>query len=194
MEQKHIGPKIPPTHAAGVDPAYIPGLMPARPAGAGADTGETPEPETGAPPPDGVREDAVSDAVPENAPPEEAAPEESGESGKPRESEDADGSGEGGAPDEGPVFEVSDRRGAIVADGAGVTFRLDTEEAGFGWDEIKAVEFDTPRFGRRFSVTVYTSTQRWFQNDVEAPTRADLKTWAAELDAVLDARFEDSAT
>jgi len=53
------------------------------------------------------------------------------------------------------------------------------------------VEIDTPRFGKRFGVTVYTSSRRWFQCDVEAASRSQLKTWTAELDAVLDARFED---
>ncbi|MFE7134103.1 hypothetical protein ACFVIM_24920 [Streptomyces sp. NPDC057638] len=96
--------------------------------------------------------------------------------------------------DDGPVFEVSDRRGSIVADGTGITFRLDEEMAEFRWDEIGAVEIDIPRFGRRFSVTVYTSAQRWFQNDVEAPTKALLKEWETELDTVLDARFDDGAS
>ncbi|MFI1884938.1 hypothetical protein [Streptomyces jumonjinensis] len=178
VEQKHIGPSNPPMHAAGVDPAYIPGLIPPRPAGAdGGTDGERP-PEDG----------AARTAVPEDAVPEDAVPEVAATEGEP------DGTPEGTEPeDDGkPVFEVSDRRGAIVADRAGVTFRLDTEEAEFGWDEIKAVEIDMPRFGRRFGVTVYTSGQRWFQNDVEASSKTELKTWSDELDAVLDARFEDS--
>ncbi|MFF8960409.1 hypothetical protein [Streptomyces sp. NPDC014894] len=170
MEQKHIGPSIPPTHAAGVDPAFIPGLMPSRPAEAEK------------------REDTAPEAPPEDHVPEDRAPEPpAGEEPAP------DGAEEPPEPDGRPVFEVSDRRGAIVADQSGITFRLDTEEARFGWDEIKAVEFDTPRFARRFNVTVYTSGQRWFQNDVEAPSRSDLKTWAERLDAVLDARFEEDA-
>ncbi|WP_190126210.1 hypothetical protein [Streptomyces inusitatus] len=168
MEQKHIGPSSPPTHAAGVDPAFIPGLMPARPAEEPEDRvpGAPEVPEAAE-----VSEEPEADSAPEGEPEEAVA-----------EAEGADG---------GPVFEVSDRRGAIVADRGGVVFRLDTEEARFGWGEIKAVEFDTPRFGRRFSVTVYTSPQRWFQNEVEAPSRADLKTWSRELDAVLDVRFDD---
>lgn len=93
--------------------------------------------------------------------------------------------------DTGPVFSVSDRRGSITADRTGIRFKLDGESAEFGWDEIGAVEIDTPRFGRRFSVTVYTSTRRWFDTDVEASSKPLLKTWAAELDAVLDTYFED---
>jgi hypothetical protein len=108
--------------------------------------------------------------------------------------EDADAAQDAEPEDDGlPVFEVSDRRGSITADRAGVTFRLDSEIAEFGWDEIQAVEFDTARFGRRFSVTVYTGPRRWFESDVEAPSRSALKRWATELDAVLDARFEEGA-
>jgi hypothetical protein len=89
-----------------------------------------------------------------------------------------------------PLFEATDRRGAIIADRHGITFRLDDQEAEFGWDEIGAVEIDTPRFGRRFSVTVYISARRWFQSDVEAPTRAILKEWTYDLDKILDTHFE----
>lgn len=49
-----------------------------------------------------------------------------------------------------------------------------------------------PRFGRRFTVTVHMSTRRWFNAEVEAPARSSLKGWVAELDAVLDAYFEES--
>ena len=95
---------------------------------------------------------------------------------------------------EGPVFEVSDRRASILVNAEGVTFRLDDEVAEFGWDEIGAVEIDTPRFGRRFTVTVYTGPRRWYEGEVEAPGRSHLKQWAADLDAALDAWFDDGAT
>ncbi|MEE4546647.1 hypothetical protein V2S66_32370 [Streptomyces sp. V4-01] len=198
MEQP-IGPKVPPTHAAGVDPAYVPGLLPPRP------------PADAAPAREAVA-DEVKDA-PEAAPAADAgtAPDEPADARPAADAEPADGDAApaadavdgalAGQPaeeaeeepeDDGkPVFEVSDRRGAIVADRDGVTFRLDGEVAEFGWDEIQAVEIDTPRFGRRFGVTVYTSTRRWFQSDVEAPSRAELKAWTARLDEVLDARFEE---
>lgn len=189
MEQP-IGPKVPPTHAAGFDPASVPGLLPPR------------RPADAAPAPE-----AVADEI-EDAPEPEAADSgtakslaapaaaESDDDASPADAaEDADADAdavEDAAEDDGkPVFEVSDRRGAIAADRTGVTFRLDGEVAEFGWDEIQAVEIDTPRFGRRFSVTVYTSTRRWFQSDVEAPSRGELKSWAAQLDEVLDARFEE---
>lgn len=104
---------------------------------------------------------------------------------------DSDEAADADEPDGGPVFEAADRRAAIVADHRGITLRLDGESAEFGWDEIGAVEIDTPRFGKRFGITVYTSGRRWYKGDVEAPSRAALKRWTAELDAVLDARFED---
>jgi hypothetical protein len=173
--EQRIGPTVTPTPAAGVDPAFVPGLLPppsAEPDAAAAaeeiqdvqDARQVPDVDDAAP----EREAAAHDAEEEA----DLADEEDEEDGK-------------------PVFEVADRRASITADRDGVVFRLDGEEADFGWDEIQAVEIDTPRFGRRFSVTVYTSTRRWFQCDVEAPSRADLKTWTAELDAVLDARFEE---
>lgn len=41
-------------------------------------------------------------------------------------------------------------------------------------------------------MTVHMSTRRWFNAEVEAPARSSLKEWAAELDEVLDAYFEES--
>ncbi|MFI0941240.1 hypothetical protein [Streptomyces sp. NPDC021020] len=116
---------------------------------------------------------------------EAAAPEEAAEAV-------ADGEEEDEEPERGePLFEVSDRRATILADKVGIIFRLDEEEADFTWDEIGAVEIDTPRFGKRFKVTVYTGPRRWFEAHVEAKSRSLLKTWTAELDAVLDEHFED---
>ncbi|WP_406145335.1 hypothetical protein [Streptomyces sp. NBC_01012] len=100
----------------------------------------------------------------------------------------------GGADGEdGPVFEVSDRRGSIRVDAEGVRFRLDDQEAEFDWAEIGAVEVKTGRFGRRFTVTVHLSSRRWFNAEVEAGARSDLKVWTAELDEALDAHFEEEA-
>jgi hypothetical protein len=183
VEQK-TGQSIPPIPPAGVDPAYIPGLTPpARPAAGAppageaedaAETGEAAAAALDAAPDDARTPGAEAESAPEADTAAEAGP-----------------SGEEAAEDTGPVFTVSDRRGSITADRTGITFKLDGESADFGWDEIGAVEIDTPRFGRRFSVTVYTSSRRWFDNDVEAPSKAQLKTWAAELEAVLDTYFED---
>ncbi|MGW1882547.1 hypothetical protein [Streptomyces sp. NPDC001970] len=164
----NTGTSIRPVSAAGLDPAYIPGLVSSRP----------------------EVSSRADDAAPEGsgaATSVDAAPVEES-SGAQTRVDPVDGD------DDGPAFEVSDRRGAIVADRRGVTFRLDAEAAEFGWDEIGAVEVDTPRFGRRFGVTVYVSDRRWFRNDVEAPSRTVLKEWAVELDTVLDSRFDDSGT
>ncbi|MEU9845934.1 hypothetical protein [Streptomyces sp. NPDC047985] len=188
MEQR-IDPNTQPGYAAGTDPAYIPGLTAPVTAGKpepdrrqqeqGRGQGEGPEP--GA--------IAVDDAPAEPEP----------QSGSKAE---ADGTADGGEadgkekkgrrPKDGPVFEVSDRRGAITVNHEGIRFRLDDQEAEFDWDEIGAVEVKTPRFGRRFTVTVHVSTRRWFNAEVEASARSDLKRWAEQLDAALDAYFEES--
>ncbi|MEW1720468.1 hypothetical protein [Streptomyces sp. NPDC093109] len=200
MEQR-IDPKVQPEYAAGTDPAYIPGLTAPRP-GAEEKTAPAAEPEPEAAddavPEDAVPEDTVvDDSVVEDAVPEDV-PEAESESvasdpvaSEPAESEPGK-EGEAAAENDGPVFEASDRRGSITADRDGVRFRLDEEEADFRWDEIGAVEVGTPRFGRRFTVTVHVSSRRWFTAEVDAAARSDLKGWAAELDEVLDAYFEES--
>ncbi|WP_330241123.1 hypothetical protein [Streptomyces sp. NBC_00525] len=172
MEQR-IDPKTQPAYAAGTDPAYIPGLTAPGPA---ATVAEEPE-DTGEPAP----ADAVADA-----PADQAQPAAADEDNEQEESEESD---EEAA--DGPSFEVSDRRGSIAADRKGVRFTLDDQRAEFGWDEIGAVEVKPARFGRRFTVTVHLSTRRWFNGEVEAASRGSLKEWGTELDAVLDAYFED---
>ncbi|GAB2584121.1 hypothetical protein GCM10027168_16210 [Streptomyces capparidis] len=171
MEQR-IGPIIPPV-PAGTDPAYVPGLVPPR----------SLEPE------DDPRPDDAADDAAEEAPEEEAAAEEEpaaeADGAEDEEEDDAD-AGE-------PLFEASDRRSSIVADRRGITFRLDGEEAAFDWDEVGAVEIDTPRLGRRFTVVLYTTTRDRYEADVQAPARGRLKEWTERLDAVLDEHFDDSA-
>ncbi|MBH1938015.1 hypothetical protein I5Q34_27720 [Streptomyces sp. AV19] len=164
--EHHISQNSPPVHAAGTDPAFVPGLPPPRP----AEAEESPP----------VPADAVPDtrAAPEPTAEAEAAVAEE----EPRPVAD------------GPVFEVSDRRGSITVDSTGVTFRLDDETAGFGWPEIGAVEMSVPRFGRRLTVTVHTTRRRSYDAVVEAPNRSLPKQWATELDAVLDSYFEDTGT
>lgn len=159
----------------GKDPAYVPGLMIPRPAG--TEETDQEQAETGERTPGGA---VPPDAVPEDVPEAEPALDEEGASDTAEEVVD------------GPVFEARDRRGSITADREGVRFRLDDQEADFWWDEIGAVEIKTPRFGRRFTVTVHVSSRRWFDAEVEADTRNRLKEWTAELDAVLDAYFEES--
>ncbi|MEU0741677.1 hypothetical protein [Streptomyces sp. NPDC006134] len=158
---------------AGFDPAFIPGLTAPSPG----------EPEDGKPsvPP--------GDARP--AEPEDAAAEEPGE---------ISGPDPAGAPDEapdepadGPVFEASDRRARVIADHKGVRLRLDDQECEFRWDEIAAVETETARFGKRFTVTVHTPDRRWYPLEIDAASRSLFQEWDAKLDEVLDAYFEDAA-
>ncbi len=191
MEQR-IGSITPSVHAAGIDPAFIPGLTPpAEAEGAQeavpeqAEAEEQAAQETPASAPEAAEPESVAEVPAED----ESSAEEPSDA-----SQDAepDAAAEDGEEDrEEPDFEVSDRRGSITADKVGVRFTLDEEEADFRWDEIGAVEIDTPRFGRRFTVTVYTGEQRWYEAEVEAPSRAKLKEWAAQLDTILDAHFED---
>ncbi|SEP95323.1 hypothetical protein SAMN05216481_1034 [Streptomyces radiopugnans] len=175
------GPVIPPVTAAGTDPAYIPGLTPPGPDRAGEEAAaeeveqteqETPSGETSG--------EASGEAVPE-----ESAEDAAGSAGP------SSGAAAAGEPEDGPVFEASDRRGSIAAGPFGLVFRLDGEEARFPWDEIGAVETDLPRFGRRFSVSVCTTARRWYEADVDAPSRKVLKEWDEEFDAVLDEWFDE---
>ncbi len=180
MEQS-IDSNKKPEFAAGTDPAFIPLPGLAAPAGT-----RKPEPEAEAeagPEVEEIRDDALEPGA------------EDGDAGQETEAakdaaavdDDADAETE-----KGPVFEVGDRRGSIRVAREGVRFRLDDQEAEFGWDEIGAVETTPARFGRRFTVTVHLSTRRWFNAEVEAESRSQLKGWPAELDKVLDAYFEES--
>ncbi|NIY66940.1 hypothetical protein [Streptomyces malaysiensis] len=203
MEQS-TGPIIPPIHTAGTDPGYVPGLTSPRPADVEEDTPDKaaerpPEKVTAEDEPDedeGVDSEAESDAEADadgdvdgeaDTTSDVASDGEADADGEDKDRED------GADEDGGAVFEVSDRRGVIRAGRGGVTFELDGEKAEFEWDEIGAVEVDTPRFGKRFGITVYTTNRRWYTADVEAPARKLLKEWTAELDVVLDEYFEDSA-
>ncbi|MCZ9340191.1 hypothetical protein NGM37_20740, partial [Streptomyces sp. TRM76130] len=94
-------------------------------------------------------------------------------------------------PADGPVFEAADRRARIVADHRGVRLALDDQECEFRWDEIAAVETETPRLGKRFTVTVHTPERRWYYLEIEAASRSRFAEWETALDAVLDAYFED---
>lgn len=168
MEQS-IDSNKKPEFAAGTDPAFIP--LPGLPTPVAA---RKTEPE--------------SEAEPETAPETDDAPEAAAEVPK----AETDAEGEAEAAEDGPVFEISDRRGSIRVAREGVRFTLDDQEADFDWAEIGAVEMHPARFGRRFTVTVHLSTRRWFNAEVEAASRTQLKEWPAELDTVLDAYFEES--
>ncbi|MGW7526595.1 hypothetical protein [Streptomyces sp. NPDC054783] len=170
--------KAEPLTGAGFDPAFIPGITVPAQAGSGE-----PEPE-----------DAVASAEPaESAEPEDSkAPEKAEATGAAGTSEEATESADGEGPDGGPVFEASDRRAKIVADRKGVRLRLDEEACEFRWDEIAAVETESPRFGKRYTITVHTPDRRWFPIEIEATTKSRFKEWDEQLDAVLDAYFEDA--
>lgn len=183
--EQRIGSKSQPLDAAAVNPAYIPGLTsPAK-----------------AEPKDAVVEDAAPDeaaseeAVVEDAAPEtpvaEKAPAEPEEEATSESDSDSDSEPEPEPDPDGPVFEASDRRASIKADHSGVHLRLDDQEAEFRWDEIGAVETESPRFGKRFTITVHTPDRRWYPIEIEATARARFKEWEDQLDAVLDAYFED---
>ncbi|MGW2950902.1 hypothetical protein [Streptomyces eurythermus] len=166
--------KAEPVTGAGFDPAFVPGITGPTPTQAGPVSKEPsgPSEQPGASD-QAVTEEAPGDTAPET--PEEAV-EESPES--------ADG--------DGPVFEAADRRARIVADRRGVRLSLDEEACEFRWDEIAAVETETPRFGKRYTVTVHTPDRRWFPIEIEATARARFKEWDEQLDAVLDAYFEEA--
>ncbi|WP_371790064.1 hypothetical protein OG285_02870 [Streptomyces sp. NBC_01471] len=203
MEQ-HIGPKSPPpVHAAAIDPAYVPGLMPPR---ADAPAADSPEPaegeapgrtevpaDTAAPATDGGR-----DGAPDGTPATEsaAASPEPAETGADTTEQETSGPGaaghEAGAGAGGdPSFEIADRRSAIIANRAGIVLRLDDQEAEFDWSEIGAVEFETSRYGRRLTVFVHMPNRHTYQADVTASGRDELKDWSARLDTVLDVYFEE---
>ncbi|MFG2432135.1 hypothetical protein [Streptomyces sp. NPDC048590] len=195
MEQR-IDSTTKPEFAAGTDPAYIPGLTAPVPERTEADAvpavpegSEEPGHPDAADALDGKHaEEAV--AAPTAA--EEAEADGGTAPGQKGSAPQAEAGGEDADVEDGPVFEVSDRRGSIRAAADGVRFRLDDQEAEFDWSEIGAVEVKTGRFGRRFTVTVHLSSRRWFNAEVEAGARSDLKGWTAELDEVLDAYFEEA--
>ncbi|MGC5395398.1 hypothetical protein ACPXCP_06550 [Streptomyces sp. DT20] len=184
MEQR-IDPNTQPAYAAGTDPAYIPGLTAPRATGKADE-----EPER-------TEEPATEDAVPEDAAPAEAeaaseGAESDGEAVAEAADDEEDEDEKANTDEDGPAFEVSDRRGSITADREGIRFTLDDQEADFRWDEIGAVELKPARFGRRFTITVHMSSMRWFNAEVEAAARSSLKEWTEGFDAVLDACFEES--
>jgi hypothetical protein len=176
--EQRIGSSKQPLDGAGLDPAYVPGLTvpgsrePEEPAGAApeAATEKAPEP---TPAPAEAEKDAEAEAEAEAGP--DAAP------------ADAE------APADGPVFDASDRRASILANAEGVRLHLDDQECEFRWDEIAAVETATPRFGKRFTVTVHTPQSRWYFIEIEASSRSRFAEWERQLDEVLDAYFEDDA-
>lgn len=195
--EQRIGSNNQPLAAAAVDPSHIPGLT--APVSVKKEKQEEPE---------DIKPTESAESA-ETAEPDEAAPEpdekpSSGTTSLRKTSDDEPGSeveaeaeaeGEDAeAEDEatdGPVFEASDRRAKIVADSRGVRLKLDDQECEFRWDEIGAIETESPRFGKRFTVTVHTPDRRWYPIEIEAKAKSEHQTWEAEIDEVLDAYFED---
>lgn len=146
---------------AAADPSFVPGITGLAPVKPVEEPAEEPK-ESAAP-------DEPQDAVPEAA----------------------DAASDAEAVPDGPVFEAADRRAKIVADATGVQLSLDEENCEFRWDEIGAVETEVSRFGRRFTVIVHTPDRRWYPIEIDAPAKSRVAEWESELDAVLDAYFDE---
>ncbi|MFF6984752.1 hypothetical protein [Streptomyces sp. NPDC010273] len=203
MEQR-IGSSSQPLEGAGFDPAFVPGLT--APAGS-SDTPEDTEPEdakaeessteeSSPATADAAKADAgkadLTKADASKADVEKAVAEDDDADAADTETDaDADVSGEEASEGDGPVFEASDRRAEIVADAKGVRLRLDDQACEFRWDEIGAIETESPRFGKRFTITVHTPDRRWYPIEIEAAARSRFAEWESRLDAVLDAYFDD---
>lgn len=176
--EQRIGSSSQPLDGAGVDPAFIPGLTSPASTAESEDRQDDTVPEETSPVEDRVSEEEPAAADADDEPDAEDEPE-----AEPEEESASDG----------PVFEASDRRARIVADHSGVRLRLDDQACEFRWDEIGAVETETARFGKRFTVTVHTPERRWYPIEIEADSRSRFQEWETRLDAVLDAYFEDGA-
>ncbi|WP_369172054.1 hypothetical protein AB5J49_30430 [Streptomyces sp. R28] len=195
MEQR-IGSGSQPLEGAGFDPAFIPGLT----SPASAEPVDVKD--------DDVAEESASektdseraDSAKSNAGDTDSGDTDLKAADEPEaEADDADDDetdeeadeAEDEAPADGPVFDAADRRARIVADHKGVRLSLDDQECEFRWDEIGAIETEAPRFGKRFTVTVHTPDRRWYPIEIEAAARSRFKEWDEQLDAVLDAYFEE---
>ncbi|AKH82878.1 hypothetical protein AA958_12250 [Streptomyces sp. CNQ-509] len=203
--EENKGLKVTPVNAAAMDPAALPGLVPSPPdeKEKEQDEAETTDEKT-------ESEDSAAAADTEDAADDDSDEDEAdkaGSAGKDAEgdADDADedkatasGDSEAGASDDpgsdgdGPVFEAADRRGSVTIDSTGVRFQLDDTEAEFTWPEIGAVEYKTSRFGRRLVLSVHDD-RGICPAEVEAPDKATLKTWAADLESALDAYFEETS-
>ncbi|MFK4545177.1 hypothetical protein RKD29_004773 [Streptomyces tendae] len=175
VEQRR-GSTSQPLEGAGFDPAFIPGLT---------------APVSGGP--EDVRGDKAEAEKDADAEAEEST--HSPAAGDPS-ADDADDAADASEPEDeapvdGPVFEAADRRARIVADHRGVRLSLDDQKCEFRWDEVGAVETETGRFGKRFTVTVHTPDRRWYPIEIEAASRSRFPEWESALDEVLDAYFED---
>ncbi|MER6156230.1 hypothetical protein ABT147_11875 [Streptomyces sp. NPDC001868] len=190
MEQR-IGSNNQPLAAAAVDPSHIPGFT--APVSVKKEKQEEPEDTK----PTESAEDAAAAETDDAAETEDATEAETDDAPEAKDATEAetdDGAEpESDAPTDGPVFEASDRRAKITADSAGVRLRLDDQECEFGWDEIGAIETESPRFGKRFTITVHTPDRRWYFLEIEAKAKSEHAAWENQIDKVLDAYFDDGA-
>jgi hypothetical protein len=189
--EQRIGSSSQPLEGAGFDPAFIPGLT--SPAAAKAADGPRAGDEAV-----GAGEVKAEDAKTEDAKSADAKGADAGGAEPAADEGPAEGPNSPGAeepgerePADGPVFEAADRRARFTADARGVRLRLDEEACEFRWDEIGAVETESPRFDKRFTITVHTPDRRWYPIEIEATARARFQEWEEQLDAVLDAYFEE---
>lgn len=215
--EQRIGSNNQPLAAAAVDPSHIPGLTapvsvkkekqeepedikPTEP----VEPTETEEPDEAAPErdePAAAEKPSLAKASAERTSADDEADSEDDDTD---EDEDDDAGADSDTPDaeaeeaaeevtDGPVFEASDRRAKIVADSRGVRLRLDDQECEFGWDEIGAIETESPRLGKRFTVTVHTPDSRWYPIEIEAKAKSEHAAWEKQIDEVLDAYFDEGA-
>ncbi|MFJ1980397.1 MULTISPECIES: hypothetical protein [Streptomyces] len=190
MEQRIGSSSSKPLEGAGFDPAFIPGLT-APATGREEDAKDTKDaPGTDG---DGTVADAATEAAPEAEESEKPGDSPAAEAAEAVEAAEESEDDEPEPAPDGPVFEASDRRAALVADHRGVRLRLDDQECEFRWDEIGAVETETARFGKRYTVTVHTPDRRWYPLEIDADSRSRFAEWDAALDEVLDAYFDDGA-
>ncbi|WP_307622201.1 hypothetical protein [Streptomyces sp. V3I7] len=188
MEQR-IGSSSQPLEGAGFDPAFIPGLT----SPASAEPEKPPVPQA----PDTAAVEDAAPAKPAAGTDDADGPEPESEAEGEKAADDDEESAETARSTEddaapGPVFEAADRRARIVADRDGVRLSLDEESCEFRWDEIGAVETESARFGKRFTVTVHTPDRRWYPIEIEAAARSSFAEWETRLDEVLDAYFEEA--
>jgi hypothetical protein len=190
--EQRIGSNSQPLAAAAVDPSHIPGLT--APVSVTKEKQEEPEdikPTESAEQAETVDADEAVAAEPDAELDSEADDEPDAKAdGEP----DAKADGEAVEEEEaveGPVFEAADRRAKIVADHRGVRLRLDDQACEFRWDEIGAIETESPRFGKRFTITVHTPDRRWYPIEIEAKAKSEHAAWETRIDEVRDAYFED---
>ncbi|MBD9722910.1 hypothetical protein IHE70_06570 [Streptomyces sp. ID-01-6.2a] len=192
--EQRIGSNNQPLAAAAVDPSHIPGLT--APVSVKKEKQEEPEdikPTESAEPAETEEPSAGGEAEADTETAEADAEDATADDAE-TDADDPDDAGDAAAtPSDGPVFEASDRRAKIIADSSGVRLRLDDQECEFTWDEIGAIETESPLFGKRFTITVHTPDRRWYFLEIEAKAKSEHAAWEKQIDEVLDAYFDDGS-